>query len=401
MPIPLRNLAKRLVPGGAKTALKKIQADYESRYPITRPSTAAGPERRHALLSYITIPFNLAPDDVRNTYFSNIGIARGIVTALNGMGYDVDIIEWSNDLFTPRKKYDLFIGHAGRNFERLAALVPDAAPRIYFSTGIYWRDWNRNEEERFRRIEETRGVRLPYDRRITADEEGANAAADGIICLGNQVAKDSYSKFPLVVNVNNATYFDDHYDRTKKDFEAARRNFFFFSSIGNVHKGLDLLLEAFTGLDAHLYVWQGASPDFHALYQKELEALPNIHWLGAGPTRTPKFYEMIDKCGYVIHASCAEGQPGSVLDAMHQGLVPVLSRENNLDVGDYGVMLEDCSVAHIAGVVRSLSEHSAEWLETHSRLTRETALREYSEAAFQRNIAMAIETVITESRKGK
>ncbi|BDI30361.1 hypothetical protein CCAX7_24120 [Capsulimonas corticalis] len=401
MPSPLREIAKRLMPASALSGLKKLHADYESRYPITRPSSAAGAERRHALVSYITAPFTIGPDDVRNTYFSNIGIARGIVAALNDMGYDVDIIEWSNDLFTPRKKYDLFFGHAGRNFERLATLLPPEAPRIYFSTGIYWRDWNAHEEARFQRIEETRGVRLPYDRWITESEEGANAAADGIICLGNQVAKDSYSKFPLVVNVNNATYFDDHYDTTKKDFEAARRNFFFFSSVGNVHKGLDLLLEAFTGLDAHLYVWQGASPEFHELYRKELETLPNIHWLGAGPTRSPKFYEMVDQCGYVIHASCAEGQPGSVLDAMHQGLVPVLSRENNLDVGDYGVMLEDCSVAHIAEIVQSLSERSAEWLETQSRRTREIALRDYSEEAFQRNIAAAIQTVITESRKGK
>jgi len=103
---------------------------------------------------------------------------------------------------------------------------------------------------------------LPYDRWIQDCEEYANESADGIICLGNIVARDSYSKFPLVINLNNAAYHDTRYERTKKDFNRGRNNFLFFSGSGNVHKGLDLLLEAFSQLPAHLYICQYISPDF-------------------------------------------------------------------------------------------------------------------------------------------
>jgi hypothetical protein len=48
-------------------------------------------------------------------------------------------------------------------------------------------------------------------------EEEANCNADGIICLGNNT-KATYSKFPVVLNLNNAAYPDSHFDNAKKDF---------------------------------------------------------------------------------------------------------------------------------------------------------------------------------------
>ena len=80
---------------------------------------------------------------------------------------------------------------------------PETTTRVYLSTSLYWKEFNRLEAERFSYLEQRRGVHLPYDRWIEYSEEYANRNSDGIICLGNQFARDSYRDFPLVVNLNN------------------------------------------------------------------------------------------------------------------------------------------------------------------------------------------------------
>jgi glycosyltransferase involved in cell wall biosynthesis len=372
----------------------KGKADSLPIFDIGAPQEKISRPTKRALLSYITGPFKLSTDDPSNSQFSYTGIARSIVRVLNELGYVVDVVEWLDTVFVPKKKYDLFIGHGGCNFENIARNLPSHVIKIYFSTGIYWQEFNPREEERFRWLEKRRGIRLPYDRWIQYSEEYANESADGIICLGNQVAKDSYSKFPLVINLNNAAYHDDRYDRTKKDFASGRDKFLFFSGWGNVHKGLDLLLEAFAQVDAHLYICQAISPDFHKVYRQELEDFPNIHLMGHVPIRSPEFYELVDRCNFVILPSCAEGQPGSVVDCMHQGLIPVVSRESNIDTGDYGITLPNCSINEIVKAVNYLSQQSPDRCDKMSRQVRKVALTDFSESTFLKNMRHAIECVI-------
>lgn len=354
---------------------------------------------KRALLSYITTPFRLPPDDPRNIQFSNIGIARSIVRVLNELGYVVDVVEWKDIKFLPHRHYDLFIGHGGYNFERIARNLSPDTVKIYFSTGCYWQFHNERELARFAALEKRRGVKLSPERLIRASEGWANSNAGGIICLGNEFVRMTYSKFPIVLSLNNAAYPDNHPDVATKDFTLARRNFLFFSGGGNVHKGLDLLLEAFVQVDAHLYICQRISPEFYEVYRHELEDYPNIHLGGWVQMRGLQFYELVDKCAFVIHPSCAEGQPGSVVECMHQGLIPVVSQETTIDTDDFGITLDTCSIEEIVEVIQDLSQRSPEWCEEMSRRTRKAAVTEFSEAAFLRNMRDAIQCVIAQRDK--
>lgn len=348
---------------------------------------------KRALLSYITTPFRLPSDDARNIQFSNIGIAHSIVHVLNELGYIIDVVEWTDTRFVPNKKYDLFIGHGGCNFKHIARNLLPHAVKIYFSTGIYWKEHNRRQAERSRLLEERRGVRLRHDRRIYYSEEYANQSADGIICLDSQVAKDSYSKFPFVIQLNNAAYHVTVYDHFKKDFASGRDKFLFFAGSGNVHKGLDILLEAFTHVDAHLYICQHIEPDFYRVYRHELEDFPNIHMVGWIPMRSPRFYELIARCNFVI-SPCGEGGGGAIVECMHHGLIPVVIRHTINPSGGCAIELNACSIDEIVKVVQDLSQHSPQWCEEMSRRTRQVAVTEFSEAAFLRNMKAAIEHVI-------
>jgi hypothetical protein len=94
----------------------------------------AGRSKR-ALVSYLTKPFRLLPNDPLNLLFSNIGIARSIVQVLDDLGYIVDIVEWKDTKFIPDRHYDLFIGHGGHNFERITRNLSLRTIKIHFSSG--------------------------------------------------------------------------------------------------------------------------------------------------------------------------------------------------------------------------------------------------------------------------
>jgi glycosyltransferase involved in cell wall biosynthesis len=71
---------------------------------------------------------------------------------------------------------------------------------------------------------------------------------------------------------------------------------------------------------------------------------------------------------------------------MHQGLIPVLSRETGVDTDGYGIMLNTCSVDEIVKVVKKLSQYPPEWCEEMSRRTRKAAIEKFSEDTFLENL---------------
>jgi glycosyltransferase involved in cell wall biosynthesis len=379
-----------------KSLTKCVIGDYNEFLPEQSVDLPTGSEKK-ALLSYLVPPL-IPPPGKRNTStFSNAGIAQYIPRALNELGYSVDIINYDNNKFVPDKKFDLFIGHGGINFEKIEKTLDPACTRIYFSTGTYWKEWNRVEKERLDMLQKRRGVILPADRSIEHGEEYANVNSDGIICLGNDHAKKTYGKFPCVLNINNAVY-PDAYSLKNKNFEVARNNFLFFNGGGNVHKGLDIMLEAFSQLEHHLYVRQDIEPAFLKVYKKELTEYPNIHLVPYLKKPSKEFFSLMDSCDFVISPTCAEGQPGSVIECMAHGLIPILSREANIDTKEFGITLKENSVEEITSVVSDVSGKPDAWYKQKSFLTLEEIQNYYTPEQFLKNMKNAVQTIIRNRR---
>src|SRR4030043_281721 len=81
-------------------------------------SLSTNVQKKRALLSYITTPFTKPKNDQSQIRFANIGVAKSIVYVLNQLGYIVDVIDWKDKKFVPRRKYNLFIGHGGEKFKK-------------------------------------------------------------------------------------------------------------------------------------------------------------------------------------------------------------------------------------------------------------------------------------------
>lgn len=391
----MRKFLKWLIPLRWRMLILSWLKYYSEHHALNLPPPASlDTATKLALISYVTAPFRQGSG---SALFTHAGVPKLMVSALHTLGYSLDLIEWNNDVFTPSKDYDLFIGHAGRNFERITGMLSQDCTKIYFSTGTYWKDHNDFEEQRFASLELRRGRRLAYDRWIDNSEEGANESAHGIICLGNHVAKESYHKFPLVLNLNNATYHTETNGLPERDYLAGRSNFLFLASHGNVHKGLDLLLEAFSLPElqsrVHLYVCQMIRADFFEIYRNELEKTPNIHLIGHIDLQSTRFQELAQKCSFMIHPSCAEGQPGAVLDCMRYGLIPILTRENNMDIGECGFEIS-ASITDIAEKIVALSHTSVEDCQRLSENAARATYNCYSEENFFHNIKDSIQTIV-------
>lgn len=350
-----------------------------------------GPATRRALVSYLVRPL-LAPPAFRDrVMFSNRGIAQEIVHALNALGYAVDIVNFDNSSWVPSLPYDLFVGHGGHQF--LSHSRTTRGPKLYFSTGSYWRIANSREADRLHQLTARTGHLLPPDRVVSEDEEAANRAADAIICLGNQAAASTYATFPRVAHINNAVYSLPY--SVIKSHATSRNSFLFFAGRGNVHKGLDLLLESFHRLDATLHVCQHLEADFLSAYQPLLATMNNVHMHGFVEMRSKHFREVAQACSWVILPTCSEGQPGSVLECMSHGLIPVLPDTAHIDLGDFGIRIADCSVEGIGSAVADCLSLSQEECTRRTSSIAQTIAVDYSPATFRSSFAAAVRSCLS------
>ena len=352
---------------------------------------------KRALVSYLVRPLLLYNRLRTRTMFSNNGIARCIPQALNELGYVVDIISYDNIKWQPSKEYDLFIGHGGINFESISRKLLNKTVQIYFSTGIYWKEFNRREARRIYDLAVRRGHILMPDRVIQNSEEFANRVADGIICLGNQEAVRTYQQFPCVVGINNASYPVKWPEPNTKDYKEGRKHFLFFSGGGNVHKGLDLLLEAFAGTNLHLHICQKIDSHFAMVYHHELMNCPNIHSYGFIPMRSAQYKTLVELCNWTIIASCAEGQPGATIECMAHGLIPILPVSANINIEEFGFQFLDLSIDAIRSLICQVSELPVDVCKKRSSLARTISSIEYTPERFILNFKSAIQEIVAKA----
>src|ERR1700683_12809 len=343
-----------------------------------------GSPRRRALLMYLVRPFLLSADAPDFLVQQNLRHCRQIAILLGEFNYIVDVTDVSNRQFKPKGAYDLVLKDSLRleHFEP----APNGTIRLLLATTMDHVVHNRNLLRRHQQLFQRRGHRLQI-RRLYGEKMPYAAEADAIVGVGNEYTAKTWrqSARAKIYPFNNSGFPEIRFIFDSKDFAAARTNFLFFASGSQVQKGLDLLLDIFPHLpDLKLYICSGfeSEADFCACYHRELFETPNIRSLGWVRVNRPEFYQLVTQCAYVIYPSCSDGQAGSVVNCMHAGLIPVVTREAGIDTDDFGVTFVDDSLDEIERVVVQLAGLPETWHQEHSLKTRKVAEERYSEAAF-------------------
>lgn len=334
------------------------------------------------LISYIIYPFLKKNKDTISFSHTNDWECRQMVKTFLDLGYGVDVINWDNCSFLPKKKYKVFIDiHS--NMERLSQHLDKDCIKVLHITGAHWLFQNTSEYERLYNLQRRRAVTL-LPRRIVPTSLGIEYA-DVALMLGNDATLKtfSYANKPIYKIPLPSTVVFDY--PVSKNFSSCKRNYLWLGSMGMVHKGLDLVLETFKEMpDYNLFVCGpvGSEKDFEKEFFKELYETPNIKTIGWVDVDSKKFLEIANNCVALIYPSCSEGQSGSVITCMHAGIIPVTSYQSGVNVLDFGYILRENSKEEIENIVEIISNLSESDLKERSQKTWKYARENHSRERF-------------------
>lgn len=360
--------------------IERVRPDVDFHNAAFASVVPAGAVKGRVLLAYVIDPFLRKPGQPISNDHTHHWESYQIAQTFLKYGYAVDVISYQNRSFKPTRRYDLFVS-ARTHFERIASrLNPDCRKIVHLDTS-HWLFNNAAAYQRLLMVKDRRGVALNNVKMV--EPNWSLELADEATVLGNEftIGTYRYANKPLTrIPISNPITYD--WDNTK-DFARCAKSYLWFGSSGFVHKGLDLVLEAFAQLpDYNLYVCGPLDDEreFVETFRKELFETGNIKTIGWTDVASDQFTEIARNCIGLVYPTCAEGGGGSAITCMHAGLVPIVTYEASVDVEDSGVILSDASIDSIKTAVMEMSTRPAAELETLARrawsLSRERHTRE-------------------------
>ena len=353
----------------------------------------AGQAAGSVLISYIPDDV-LKGEDLVSASHTHYWECRQMAKSFAAAGFSVDVVDFADRDFIPQKPYDILVS-ARTNLERLARHVPDHCLKIAHLDTAHFLTNNANAMERLRRLRDRHQVTLPSTRMV--ENNWAIEAADLGCVLGNAFTEESYrfaGKPVHRIPLSSVRQFDW---LENKDFDACRKTYLWFGSGGFAHKGLDLVIDAFADLPDHRLLICGPldlEPRFVNAFSRELFHRDNIETIGWIDVTSPEFTAIRQRTVATIYPSCSEGGGGSVITCMHAGMIPVVTPEASVDVGDFGLVLGEASVAAVRDAVLGLSELPAAVLEQRARAAWDHARANHTREAFAKAYDRFISDVV-------
>ena len=342
----------------------------------------AGCSQGTVAIAYITWPFYEGVNSPKARGHTNAFEVIAMAEAYQNLGYTVEIVDYNNNDYVPPSDCCVAIDLHGQ-LERWDSLLPKNCRRVLHATGAHWLLANQSELSRLAAIRDRKGVVLYPQRQV--DPSRSAAFADEIVVLGNEYTMQSFSfaKKPITRIPLSSAYEFAWPDG--RDFSQAKKNFLWLGSYGMVHKGLDLVLDAFSQIPELSLTVCGRpekEKDFFQLYEKELKHTPNIHLHGWIDMTSPDFLEIARRHAVIVYPSSSEGGGGCVIHAMHAGMVPLCTHEASVDLGDFGMLIKSGTVETVIEAVRAFASLSDEEAEQRARASYAHARREHARESF-------------------
>jgi glycosyltransferase involved in cell wall biosynthesis len=368
-----------------------------------------GTKQGNVLLSYIIEPFLLQDEhDISNAHHHD-WLSWQIGLTFSSLGYDVDVVDYQDRKFVPTKNYDFFVG-ARTNFQRLSALMPNKCIKIVHLDTAHWLFNNSSAYQRHLDLQKRRGVTLASFKWVEPNWaiEYADYATTN---WGNQFNVGTYKYAEKQIFQIPLPTCAVYPEPAEKDFDTCRNHFLWFGSDGLIHKGLDLVLEAFAQMPECRLTVCGPlrtresnaekgplkqDTQFEAAFHRELYESKNIHTAGWVDVEGETFQKIADQCIGVVFPSCSEGGGASVITCMQAGLIPIVSYETNVEVGDFGFTLPLSSIDEIKKCVRHVCELPEAELKTMANKAWQFSQANHTREKFSINYRKVIEQIISE-----
>lgn len=330
-----------------------------------------------ALLSYLKTVFENSESkkDLRHTNrYTTFLIAK----ILSELEYNVDVIDCGDEFSDDFSRYCLVIG-LGKSLDYVLEnrINSELTKVIWFGTGcnpLFSNIVTLKRVDDFYKL--TNKLLLSSSRYIKQDWPLQHEFADWIILHGSDFAKQTYQS--KNISAINAPVFINHsITRTDIEWNTARKNYLWFGVGGLIHKGLDLLIEAFKEIkDCNLHICGNLEiePDFYNYYKQLIDLSENLHYHGFVDVSSEKFKTVLSTNAFVIFPSASEGNSPSVITCMaNGGLIPIVSKNADVKLYDYGITIEDLSVEEVSKAINKSKELTLDELKQQSeKIVKET-----------------------------
>lgn len=344
------------------------------------------------------------PGFINQYLHTNYWEIQEIARILNLFGYEVDVIDRSANIsqLNIEDEYDILLAAASsdstKDFPLLAQMAPSATT-IFYATTANPVVHNRHIEERYEYLKQRVGVRLPARRLATkVNMDEAMKYTQYIFSVGGNFANNSYARYrkPIFpISLSTAPWLHWHPSAAKS---RQGNNFIFFAGSGNIGKGLDLAIEAFTHVaDANLHICTNIEPEFWSIYGNTIAAHTNIHVHGIIPVRGTKFRHLSEICTFALLPSCTEGRATSILTCMRQGMVPVVTNQVGIDNCDDVIYIDEETVEGVISSIRKAMSFSPTEL-SQKMLGAYLYSLDYTQAEFTKSFTRALGRVLIQER---
>lgn len=309
----------------------------------------------------------------------------------------------------PTATLTLFLAAATTSFLTITGILsvlPSFSPKRQKPSESYQPFANQAERKRIECLGSRRKGNTCRPRRSRPDDcmDKSFAVADFAALIGNRQTLQTYPKeWRRQLTLVTTNTLNPPLIKTAEQICRSGNGFLWHFGHGAVHKGLDLVLEAFASMPlCRLHITAGLNnePDFLKLYHRELFELPNITCHGFMDCQSAEFRSLLEQCFCFIAPSCAEGISPACAMLMKSGLYPVLSNNCGIDLPPgCGTILKNCTVSEIKQTVEKLAQTPHTKLLPQIQTCQQTALRLYSQDRFKQQLSDFIDKIISQNNR--
>jgi len=304
-----------------------------------------------ALLHYVSPPPFNWPYYYQVSHSNKLAAAL-MVDGLQELGFDVTNTNFMRPTSHLGADFDLYIGH-GTKFYDVGSSLPSQCKKILLLTGSAPEFGNSAQLARAEYFHARHGTSiLPHQDNIVPTHLRNLELCDFAILMGNEYTKQTYpTEFhKKIVLINNVTPFAPHYPSHRNE------TFLFMSSVGQVHRGLDIVLDVFAKRTENLLVCSDyeSESDFFNYYQNTLQNQENITARGFIKTSEHSLSKICSESSYCALPSCSEGQSSSLINMISKGLLPIYTPYCGLPFHDLGICLESCTIESFSSAIDKL-----------------------------------------------
>lgn len=302
---------------------------------------------KNALISYITEPFSKRDNSLYLNKHQNRREVLIIADIFRNLNISTKFTYLSKPHFS-LSGFDLIFG-VEPNFIKACKDNPSAL-KIYYATGAYCKHQNSVVIKRTDEFNQKHGTNIPYIRMVK--DHASCEIADHIIQIGSKFTLTTYpekikKKIYVIRQSCHEFHFNDFLTKKLKCF--SRNEFIWMGSQGSILKGFDLLADFFIDNPQYIIHFIGSiDTEVWNYYKEKFQSKKNIHCYGYVDLDSELMEKLALRSTYVIMPSASEGCPGSVINMMKLGCIPIVSPYAAFnEIENMGFLIEDFTTAAI------------------------------------------------------